>query len=92
MSREPRAIWQQRFDLEQHDAAQVKLHQFLEKLAESGKASAWIRQTLIAALPQALLVPPPIVVSAPIFTAAPDLNVALGRPDPTYSDDDVENP
>jgi hypothetical protein len=40
-----------RFELTAADNDHVRLHEYLDKLADSNQASAWIRETLIAALP-----------------------------------------
>lgn len=48
--RSPRAIWQHRFDLRPDDPDEAALHAYLDDLARDGRASYWIRETLLAAL------------------------------------------
>lgn len=51
MSRKKLPRWSVRFELAPENAEDVKLHEFLDKLAENNEVSAWIRKTLAAAVP-----------------------------------------
>jgi len=42
--------WSVRFELGPEDPDHVRLHEYLDGLAEKGDESEWIRETLIAAL------------------------------------------
>jgi len=44
-------IWRHGFNLSSDDSEQKRLHEYLGMLALSGKASQWMIETLIAALP-----------------------------------------